>query len=169
MLLARLLTPLAPPLCVACGAAAGACEPLCGACRGRLRWLGSGATQFAGVSLWAPLAYEGGARALVGALKYRGVLAAAELMAAHMAANAPPGLLAGRALVPVPLHRARRRRRGYNQAARLADALAERTGALVVDCLERSGSRRAQVGRGRAERLGAVSYTHLTLPTTPYV
>ncbi|MBA2579817.1 MAG: ComF family protein [Thermoleophilaceae bacterium] len=156
MLPARLLTPLAPPLCVACGGVAGACEPLCGACRGRLRWLGSGATQVAGVNLWAPLAYEGGARALVGALKYRGVLAAAELMAAHMAANAPPDLLAERSLVPVPLHPARRRRRGFNQAERLAGALAKRTDAVVCDCLRRSGSRRAQVGRPRAERLAAI-------------
>ena len=106
--------------------------------------------------MWAPLAYEGGARALVGALKYRGALQAADLMAAQMAANAPPGQLLGRAFVPVPLHPARRRRRGYNQAERLARALAERSGAVVCDCLERTGSRRAQVGRPRAERLEAI-------------
>ena len=156
MFLTRLLAPLAPPLCVACGAAAGRAEPLCGGCRGALRWLGSAADWVAGVTLWAPLAYEGGARALVGALKYRGVLQAADLMAAQMAANAPPDLLPGRALTPVPLHPARRRRRGYNQSEWLAGALAERTGAVVCDCLERSGSRLAQVGRPRAERLAAI-------------
>ena len=48
---------------------------------------------------WAPLAYQGVARKLVAALKFRGALAAADLMAAHMAANLPPDLRdrAGRA------------------------------------------------------------------------
>ena len=156
MLLARLLKPLAPPLCVACGGAAGTSEPLCHTCRGGLRWLGSELAWIGGTGLWAPLAYEGGARALVAALKYRGVLQAAGLMAAHMAANAPPALLSARALVPVPVHPARRRRRGFNQAERLAHALAERTDAGVSDCLERAGSRRAQVGRPRAQRLVAI-------------
>jgi predicted amidophosphoribosyltransferase len=55
--------------------------------------------------------------------------------------------------VPVPLHPARWRRRGFNQAERLARALSKRTGLRVRDCLRRSGSAAAQVGRGRAERL----------------
>jgi predicted amidophosphoribosyltransferase len=40
VLLDRLLHAVAPPLCVGCGASAGAAEPLCGGCRGQLRWLG---------------------------------------------------------------------------------------------------------------------------------
>ena len=166
MLLARLLKPLAPPLCVACGGAAGAKEPLCGGCRAALRWLGPELTRIRGIDLWAPLVYEGSARALVGALKYRGALQAADLMAAQMAANAPPDLLPGRALVPVPLHPARRRRRGYNQAERLARALAGRSGALVCDCLDRTGSRLAQVGRPRVERLTALEGAIRPRPAT---
>jgi predicted amidophosphoribosyltransferase len=96
-------------------------------------------------------------------------------MAAQVVGNAPAGLLdapapAGAvldwgaisptsqdsgalALVPVPIHPRRARRRGYNQAALLAAAIAERTGLPVADCLERAGSAGAQVGRGRAARL----------------
>jgi predicted amidophosphoribosyltransferase len=78
-------------------------------------------------------------------------------MAAQMAANAPPGWLADAVLVPVPLHRARRRRRGFNQAEMLARALGARTSLDVCDCLERVGSRQPQVGRDRAQRLDAMS------------
>ena len=54
---------------------------------------------------WAPVAYEGPARALVHALKFRGALRLADLMAAQIAAGAPPELLAAPvALVPVPTH-----------------------------------------------------------------
>jgi predicted amidophosphoribosyltransferase len=84
-------------------------------------------------------------------LKYRGAVGLAEPMAAAICAGAP--VLDG-ALVPVPLHPRRKRRRGYNQAERLAAALARRTGLAVDDCLARAGPSGArQVGRGRAERL----------------
>jgi predicted amidophosphoribosyltransferase len=171
----RLLALLAPPLCAACGAAAGDAEPLCGSCRRALRWLGPRPAELAGVRVWAPVAYEGPARDLVRALKFGGAWRAAETMAAQIAANASPELLGDRpgrfdarytglrstscsaegapALVPVPLHPRRRRRRGYDQAALLARALGERTGIPVCACLERAGSAGAQVGRGRSERL----------------
>ena len=165
---------LAPRLCVACGASAGDAEPLCGSCRRGLRWLGGGWAPAAGVRAWAPVAYEGPARDLVRALKFRGAWRAAETMAAQIAANAPAAA-SGRpnpphgwlrsttsagspiedapALVPVPLHPRRLRRRGYDQAALLARALAARTGLAVAACLTRTGSSRTQVGRGRADRL----------------
>jgi predicted amidophosphoribosyltransferase len=81
-------------------------------------------------------------------------------MAAQIAANAPPAVLASPAvLVPVPLHPARRRRRGYNQAALLAHAVAQRTGLELVDCLSRSGPRSRQVGRTREQRLAGIEDT----------
>lgn len=159
MALARLLSLLAPPLCLACGGAAHVHQPLCGGCRGALRWLPPDQPPGAGVRVWAAVSYEGPARALVRALKFRGGVTLADAMAAQMAANAPPGLLEGRSLVPVPMHPARRRRRGFNQAREIAAALARRGGLPLSDCLERpaGGARRSQVGLGREERLGALS------------
>ncbi len=126
-------------------------EPLCLGCLRLLRRLGSEPLVLSGVRAWAPVAYAGPARDLVGALKFRGATAVAETMAAQIAANVPASMLAG-ALVPVPLHPRRRRRRGYNQAALIADALARRTGLDVADCLRRAGSAVTQVGRDRRER-----------------
>jgi ComF family protein len=154
MRLIDVLMPAAPPLCVACGGWARAAEPVCGRCRRQLRWLGTDPF-LAGpsVSAWAPLAYAGPAQGLVTALKFRGALRVAEAMAAQICANARLGWLDGVALVPVPLHPARRRRRGFNQAEVLARAVARRTDAPVLDCLARHGPRATQMGRGRAERL----------------
>jgi ComF family protein len=155
VLLARLLSPLAPPLCWGCLRHARD-GPLCRDCRIELTWLAPELVPVGGVALFAPLAYERAARALVRSLKFRGALAVADPMAAQMAANVPPGLIDNGTLVPVPLHPARLRRRAFNQAERLASALARRTGLAVCDCLERSGSARPQVGRGRAERLRGI-------------
>ena len=44
---------------------------------------------------WAPVAYAGAAPALVAALKFRGAVGLARLMAAQIAATAPPGLVGG--------------------------------------------------------------------------
>jgi ComF family protein len=166
MPLARLLSLVAPPLCVACGTAAGLHEPLCPECRRALRWLGDEQGSGEGVPAWAAVGYEGPARALVRALKFRGAVRLVDQMAAQMAANAPPGLVHGRALVPVPLHPARRRRRGFNQAQELARALARRTGLQVADCLERAsgGAAATQVGMARGERLTALDGIIRTRP-----
>jgi ComF family protein len=56
-------------------------------------------------------------------------------------------------LVPVPVHLARRRQRGYNQAALLADALATETGLRACDILERRRATARQHGLGKAARL----------------
>lgn len=156
MPLARVLSLLAPPLCVACGAVASVYQPLCRGCLRDLSWLGSEQPEAGtGIAVWAAVSYEGPARALVRALKFRGAVGLVDAMAAQMAANAPPGLLRGRSLVPVPLHRGRRRRRGFNQAEEIAVALGRRTGLPVTDCLERAGGS-TQVGKGRSERLEAL-------------
>jgi len=175
---AELLAALAPPACLACRAPLrdlGA--PLCPACRRALPWIrsprcvrcglpppcgGAGTTggcparAHAYARAWAPLAHEGPARQLVAALKFRGALPLAQLMAAQIAATLPRELLAGgAALVPVPLHPARRRARGFDQAALIARALSARTGAPLAPCLRRAGAPSRQLGATRTERLAA--------------
>jgi len=95
------------------------------------------------------MAYQGVARELVGALKFRAALPVADLMAAHMAATLP-AVLRGldAALVPVPPQRARRRARGYDPARELTRALARRLSSPVAPCLVRSDRAGRQVGAG---------------------
>ena len=63
------------------------------ACRHLLRRLPARPVQLAGVPAWAPVGYEGPARELVRALKFRGAVALVDAMAAQIAANVPSGLL----------------------------------------------------------------------------
>jgi predicted amidophosphoribosyltransferase len=148
-----------PSACLACRRPAGRPgQPLCAACRQVLPWLREAprVPARAGPALaWAPLAYEGPARALVRALKFRGALGVAGLMAAQIAANAPRELLDGAVLVPVPAPAVRRRARGFDHARLLADALGARTGRPVAACLRRAGAGSRQLGARRAQRLAA--------------
>lgn len=156
--LACLASIVAPPFCWACGADAGRTQGLCPCCRRELRGLGGEPVHLGGVQLWSAVAYEGPARALVRGLKYRGASGLADPLAAAIAATAPRSLLAGDAvLVPVPMPAGRRRRRGYNQAERLATALARRMGLEVCDCLVRAPAAR-QVGRDRGQRLAGAGH-----------
>jgi predicted amidophosphoribosyltransferase len=172
--LAPLIDLLAPPACVACrrGGDLAPRDPLCRDCRIALPWLGTELCRRCGLpgrcgrrcparsqafaAAWAPVAYGGPAAALVVALKERGALGVARLMAAQMAALAPPGCWEGEAaaLVPVPSDPLRRRRRGVDHAARLAAELAPRCGLDVAPALGRRASRTGrQAGAGRAARL----------------
>jgi predicted amidophosphoribosyltransferase len=143
---------LAPPLCWSCRAPAARGRALCRQCRRELRFLPRAPVVLAGVTVWAPVAYEGPASELVKALKFRSAVGVAGEMAALVVAGAPPGMLAG-SLVPVPPHPARARRRGIDQAAALATAIAARTELPVASALRRSGPNERQVGRSRAARL----------------
>ena len=117
-LLATLGSLLAPPSCWDCGATVAPGQPLCWDCRAQLRFLRgercprcglpvpcSGRCSSSGSALaraWAPVAFEGPARTLVHALKFRGAIGVADAMAAQIVAGAPPGLLAPpAALVPI--------------------------------------------------------------------
>jgi predicted amidophosphoribosyltransferase len=100
---------------------------------------------------WSAAPYDGAARQLVGALKFRARVGLADDVAALIAARLRARLLSG-AIVPVPPAPARRRRRGFDAAEAIAAALARRCGLAIVPCLARSESAR-QVGRRRVERL----------------
>ncbi len=169
-LLAQIAAALAPPACAHCRAplAAGAVA-LCADCLRELPWLGDAVCRRCGLPLhggracpaagaafataWSPVAYEGTALALVRALKFRGALQVAGLLAAQMAANAPPWALGDAvAVVPAPPVAARARRRGFDPAALLAAGLAHRLDLPVADCLARSGRAARQLGARRSER-----------------
>lgn len=166
----ELVALLVPPACLACRRPVSqAGEPLCPSCRRALPWLPEPRCPRCGLpapcgpcpaarapfdAAWAPLAHDGPARALVAALKFRGRLPVADLMAGQIAAMAPTGLLAPPAvLVPVPADPHRRRARGFDQAEQLARALGRRTGLPRRAALRRGGSSVRQVGASRAARL----------------
>ncbi len=153
-------TTLAPPLCAACGRS---CRPeavVCTRCARRL----AGADPLLGAGppgldrAWSSAPYEGVARNLVAALKFRHLLPVAELMAERIQWLAPAHMLSG-TVVPVPAAPARLRRRGFDPAGELAAALAESLDAPLEPCLRRRGGRR-QVGRTRAERIGHPPQVH---------
>src|SRR5437763_14770664 len=89
----RLLSIIAPPLCTGCGADAGRAVPLCRGCRAELArssLADYGVVVVAGVPVWSAFAYEGPAGALVRSLKFGGRARLAGVMAAQLAAHAPP-------------------------------------------------------------------------------
>ena len=96
--------------------------------------------------------YAGPAESVVHALKYRGWSHLAELCAVSMAEPLAERARSLDAIVPVPLHRARHRERGFNQSVLLARALGDRLALPVVESLARSRPTRSQVGLGRAAR-----------------
>ena len=101
---------------------------------------------------WSSAPYEGVARELVAALKFRRLLPVADLMADRIQWLAPAHMLSG-AIVAVPAAPARLRRRGFDPAGELAAALAERLGSSS-SLAWRGAVAARQVGRRRAERLG---------------
>jgi predicted amidophosphoribosyltransferase len=102
---------------------------------------------------WAARPYEGVARELVAAIKFRRLLPVAALIAELTVAEAPRGLLDG-TLVPVPADPVRRAWRGFDPADLLASEMGRRAGIPVARCLGRRHGAR-QVGRSRRERLAS--------------
>ncbi|MBU6372000.1 MAG: ComF family protein [Alphaproteobacteria bacterium] len=99
----------------------------------------------------AALAYDDHARRLVLEMKRQGRRDGLPTFAAWMRAAAGPALAAADVLVPVPLHWTRLARRGFNQAAWLAQALAKAPGSaaqrpVLLEGLVRHRMRRSQAG-----------------------
>jgi predicted amidophosphoribosyltransferase len=88
---------------------------------------------------------------LVQALKFRGALPVADIMAAQIAATLPASLCEG-VVVPVPPHVVRRRVRGFDPAGTLARALAGRLDLPLSHALVRRDRAARQTRAGRATR-----------------
>lgn len=151
---------LLPPLCAACGRSCPRQVTLCTRCSRRL----AAAAPLAGQGppgidrAWSSASHDGVARDLVTALKFRRLLPVACLMADRIHWLAPADLLTG-TVVPVPTAPLRSLVRGFDPAAELAAALAERLDRPLHPCLARKGVQR-QVGKRRSQRIGRPPRIH---------
>lgn len=167
-----------PPRCPGCGTVTEAPHRFCLTCWSALTFLGepccarcalpfdygSGADALCGGCLAEPPAYDR-LRAAVAygdisrevalKLKYGGRPGVAETMARFMARHLEPA--DGMIVAPVPLHRWRIWRRGYNQSALIATALARRAGLETrLDLIRRVKRTPPLRGMGPRERRDAV-------------
>ncbi len=168
-----------PPRCPGCGAITAEPDRFCLPCWKELHFLGEPCCERCGL----PFEYDGGAGAECGSclaappsfdrlraavaygetarkvalkLKYSGRPGVAETLAhfmqRHVAGEEPEAIL-----VPVPLHRWRIWKRGYNQSALVASALAKRTGLRAeLNLLQRVKATPVLRGLGKRERALAV-------------
>jgi ComF family protein len=187
MIAMKLLEPVAPlidliypPRCPLCGEGLAAQGGLCAACWQELAIPGEPACALcqrpfgegiAAGTICAPCLaepprhdgiaagtlYNDASRKLVLAFKHGRRIALAPLLARLVAARLPP--MDGEWLaVPVPLHRMRLWRRGFNQSALLAREIARTSGAkLLVDGLVRRKATPVLGGLGRKARARALS------------
>jgi ComF family protein len=170
---------LFPPVCLLCGDRSPRCRhlDLCPDCAGDLDVIDRacrrcGIPMNAGVghdgvcgrcqrhppafdSCFAPYAYDDNIGHLITRLKYGHKLACARLLGAMLAER----ILTGQRdlpsiLVPVPLHPARMRERGFNQALEIARAVSRRTGIpLDADLVRRTRATPSQAELPRRKRL----------------
>lgn len=135
------------PVCGRCGAPAAFEVYGCNECRNRDFW-------FDGAH--ASLRYEGVGEELVHSLKYRGYLpVVGKVMAPLMARSLDSDRFDG--VVPVPLHRSRLAKRGFNQAELMAGSVAERINAPLLDKLRVVRRTRDQVELSAGERRANVA------------
>jgi ComF family protein len=117
---------------------------VCGECPRLSPWLGR---------IYVPFAYEGAARSAILTLKFRSgrylATAMGELLRTELASRP----IRADVVVPVPLSAIRRRMRGYNQAALLAEPVAAFLGAALVAGVLHRADRRPQQTLTGVERL----------------
>ena len=115
------------PFCARCGAPTAFGVYGCGECSNR---------DFGFDGARASLRYEGVGKELVHTLKYKGYAPVVEKVIAPLMANVLDGNERFDLVVPVPLHRTRLAKRGFNQAKLMARGVAKRISAPVLDKLK---------------------------------
>lgn len=150
---------LLPPRCVGCGQEGSV---LCGPCRQPLE---RRLDEPAGVPVGLPsdlpdglvqlewcAAFSGPARTAIHALKYQGERRIGGPLGRLLAERWRRAAAGGDLLVPVPIHDARRRERGFNQAELLATEAGRALHLPVAPILERRERTAAQHALGRGDR-----------------
>jgi ComF family protein len=165
---------LLPGACAACGRASG--SALCAGCVAAIPSLAADESPPPPLSAWAAGApYAGPWAAWLQRFKYpaaglAGLDPAAEAVAAELArraARAAPGPTPA-LVVPVPLHPARLRARGFSPAARLAAVVARTVGAPLADtALRRLRDTQSQTGLSRVDRRRNVAGAFLAVRELP--
>lgn len=136
------------PCCARCGMPTAFETPVCEGCKG---------VDFSFESARAPLRYGGTGKELVHALKYRGYTRVVEKVAVPLMLGVLDRGTCFDAVVPVPLHRSRLRKRGFNQAELLARGVARKLNVTVSDTLQVVRSTRDQVELSAAGRRANVT------------
>ena len=163
---ASLLASLTP--CAACRRSAAGPDGLCGSCRDALpvlaRWALEG--QDALPVAWLDR-FDGGWRDVVHAIKFGGRPRLAVALGERLGHGvARLGWPVAR-VVPVPLHRARRRLRGFDQAERIAHGVATVLDRPVWNGVRRTHATRRQARSSGARRRGNVRGAFLASPVPP--
>lgn len=92
---------------------------------------------------------------LIHALKYQGKKSLAKIFGRSMTGllNSDPILKQADALVPIPLHPARKRERGFNQAELLGLEISNQTGIPILKALKRKKNTKSQITLDPKERI----------------
>jgi predicted amidophosphoribosyltransferase len=148
--------------CLACGRAGAA---LCLSCRAALRGCPEGPIPAGVTSVSAPWSYEGPARALVLALKLRGLRTAATPLVEGMVAATRRDGLRGAAITWVPGRRRDIRARGFDHAELLARGLGREVGLRPCQFLRRHHAARDQTSLSARDRALNVRGAFVAAPT----
>jgi ComF family protein len=167
----RLLDLALPPVCAGCGSEGAA---ICAACRpsvatrirlppGTALGLAEGPPDPLLQLEWCS-PFAGTTRRALHALKYSGERRLAVPLGAAVADRWRRAGAGGELLVPVPVHEGRRRERGYDQAALIAEAAAARLGLPWRNAVIRTRATTAQYRLDRRHRASNVADAFVVAP-----
>jgi len=131
------------PFCPQCGMPAPFIEGLCGACR-----TGERAFDFAR----SALVFNDPFREVIHHLKYSDRVSLARPLGKLICDCLEQEPFHGHVVLPVPLHRKRERRRGYNQAVLIAESLRKLNRTIDTSILLRRKNTPSQTGLSRSQR-----------------
>jgi ComF family protein len=185
-----LLDAVLPPRCPSCGETVGNQGSLCPACWSKLRFIAEPFCQRCTLPVpeaapglvvcpncivdppnylraRAALRYDASSAPMILAMKHRAKLQAVPAFGAWMARSGGDLLADADALVPVPLHRWRMLKRGFNQSGLLAQAVSARTGVpSLLDGLVRRTATKSQQGLGALERTRNITSSSFEVPSS---